>query len=54
MNNVEKKLIQDFRDWRSLHKKTKVDKNALSALLTDSLDTQESQANNLHTVGFSW
>ena len=28
MNNVEKKLVQDFRDWRSLHKKTKVDKQS--------------------------
>ena len=29
MNNVEKKLVQDFRDWRTQNKKTKTNKEAI-------------------------
>ena len=29
MNNVEKKLVQEFRDWRTQNKKTKTNKEAI-------------------------
>ena len=40
MNNVEKKLVQDFRDWRSLHKKTKVDKKAIKQDMKEFMESR--------------
>ena len=40
MNNVEKKLVQDFRDWRSLHKKTKVDREEIKKYMKEFMETR--------------
>ena len=40
MTNVEKKLVQDFRSWRSLHKKTMVDKEAIKKDMKKFMETR--------------
>ena len=40
MNDVEKKLVQDFRDWRTLHKKNEVDKKAIKKDMAEFMETR--------------
>ena len=40
MTNVEKKLVQDFRSWRSLHKKTMVNKEAIKKDMKKFMETR--------------
>ena len=38
LNNVEKKLIQDFRDWRALHRKNKTDKEEIKKNMEEFME----------------
>ena len=37
---MEKKLVHDFRDWRSLHKKTKVDQEEIKKDMAEFMETR--------------
>ena len=38
LNNVEKKLIQDFRDWRALYRKNKTDKEEIKKNMEEFME----------------
>ena len=40
MNNVEKKLVQDFREWRTQYKKTKTNKEAVEKDMKEFMESR--------------
>ena len=40
MNNVEKKLVQDFREWRTQNKKTKTNKEAVEKDMKEFMESR--------------